>query len=241
MNIDCTDSEKFYELNRILGLKEETSTDDVTSNELTSSENIKSHSAERYTVNQNKENNQRFKAPTAYSPNRIPSQTGSNRNQIARKTTTIPYINTERISQTTNYREPIIDRSETTTFSEFIPSTTFPPVNIAQFFNYPTTTLTDNSEYTTDFAVSQEQSSGSTVPIIDFITNKYDSNTRIIPDLLEESSKKPEQSKADEVVESIKQLQKLYPSNVEDSREKRFLFKADSIKNRQNLFEILNQ
>lgn len=222
MNIDCTDSEQFYELNRILGLKEEP-TDEVINNELTYNEN-----------NRNKEYNQRFKPATiANTPNRINSQ--SIRNQIIRKTTTTPNVNSE--------REPIIDRSETTTISEISPSTTFPPVNINQFFdlttrkpfNYPTT-ITDNTEYTTYFAANHE--SGTTVPAIDF--NEY-SNTRIVPDLFEESTKKTEQSKTDEVIDSIKQLQKLYPSSNNDSREKRFLFKADSVKNRQKLFEMLNQ
>lgn len=244
MNIDCTESEKFYELNRILGLKEETTTDEVTSNELTPIDNNKS--GDRLNTYQNKENNQRYK-PLINNPNRNNAQTVI-RNQISRRTTVIPYINTantERIAQTTNFRDfNNIDRSESTTVNEFIPSTTFPPinrpVNIAQFFdlttrklyNLPTTTTTatfnDNSEYTTDYA-----STGS--------VNEYDSNTRIIPDLIEDGNKNTDQARADEVVESIKQLQKLFPSTVDDSREKRLLVKADSVKNRKQLFEMLNQ
>lgn len=244
MNIDCTDSEKFYELNRILGLKEETTTNEVTSNELTPGENIKFNSVDRISAIPNKEINQRFKAPMA---SRIKSQIGPIRNQILKKTTAIPYISTERIPQTTNYRDFIIDRNELSnelsTVNDFVASTTFPPVNIAQFFdlttrktfNYPTTTFGDNSEFTTDFA------GGSTSNANEFTTNRYDSNTRIVPDLVENEGKNSEQTKADEVIESIKQLQKFYPSSLDDSREKRFLFKADSVKNRQKLFEMLNQ
>lgn len=242
MNFDCTDSEKFYELNRILGLKEETTTDEVISNELTPGENIKLNSAEKFHTIQNNENNQRFKAPAASSSSRI----APIRNQILKRTTSTPYISPERIPQTTNYHEYNIDRNDqSTTANELIPSTTFSPVNIAQFFdlttrkvfNYPSTTFGENSEFTTDYSGN----AGSTGIVNDFTTNKYDSNTRIVPDLFENDGKNAEQTKADEVVESIKQLQKFYPSSVADSREKRFLFKADSVKNRQKLFEMLNQ
>lgn len=243
MNFDCTDSEKFYELNRILGLKEETTTDEVTSNELTPGENIKLNSAEKFHNIQNTENNQRFKAPAASSSSRI----APIRNQILKRTTTTPYISTERIPQTTNYREYNIDRNDQSTVAnELIPSTQLSPVNIAQFFdlttrktfNYPSTTFSENSEFTTDYAGN----AGSWTGIAnDFTTNKYDSNTRIVPDLIENDGKNAEKTKADEVVESIKQLQHFYPTSVADSREKRFLFKIDSVKNRQKLFEMLNQ
>ncbi|XP_055325050.1 uncharacterized protein LOC129579221 [Sitodiplosis mosellana] len=249
MNFDCTDSERFYELNRILGLKEETTTDEVTTNELTPIENNKSSSGDRLNTFQNKEQNQRFTVPLINNPNRYAAQTAI-RNQIARRTTASPYssaANMERIAQTTNFREFSIDRSEpSTTVNEFIPSTTFSPVNIAQFFdlttrkafNLPTTTTTtttinDNSEYTTDYTV--------TGSVNEYTTNKYDSNTRIIPDLIEDGSKNADLVGADEVVDSIKQLQKLFPSTGDDSREKRLLVKTDSIKNRQKLFEILNK
>lgn len=245
MTFDCTDSEKFYELNRILGLKEETTTDEVTSNELTPSDNNKSHSGDRLHTFQNKENNQRYK-PLINNPNRNAVQS-SKRNQIGWRTTATPYINTantEQIAQTTNFREFNSDRSEPTTVNEYnLPSTTFPPVNIAQFFdlttrkpfNSPITTIkatfNDNTEYTTDYT-----SIGS---INEFTTNKYDSNTRIIPDLIENTNNK-NLDQADEVVESIKQLQKLFPSTGDDSREKRLLVKTDSVKNRQKLFDLLN-
>lgn len=252
MNFDCTDSERFYELNRILGLKEETTTEEVTTNELIPSENNKSNSGDRFYTLQNKENNQRLTVPLINNPNRYAAQTAI-RNQISRRTTASPYINTEnteKIAQTTNVRDFNIDKSDSAvTINEFIPSTTFPPVNIAQFFdlttrklfNLPpvaaTTTFTindDNSEYTTDYAV--------TGSVNEFATNKYDSNTRIIPDLIEDGNKNDgDLVGADEVVDSIKQLQKLFPSTNDDSREKRLLVKTDSIKNRQKLFQLLNK
>lgn len=238
MNFDCTDSEKFYELNRILGLKEETTTEEITSNELTpisTVENTKARpGALALNESSNKETNQRFK-PIYNNPNRISTPSVNNRNQIPKKTTQMNALtsaaNTERAPQTTNFREfsSISDRNSllTTTTHDLIPSTTFPPVNIAQFFdlttrktfNYPTTTTTlnGNSDYSTDFDQS--------------------TRTSFVPDLYENND---QSKKADEVVESIKQLQKLFPSNADDSREKRFLFKSDSVKNRQKLFDMLN-
>lgn len=225
MNFDCTDSEKFYELNRILGLKEETSTEEITSNELTP---ISSQETNKSKLEQKladipiiKENNsQRFKVPqySANNFNRVSAPMATTRNQNAKKTTTTPSIShTDRVSQTTNFRE---STGETTTF---------PPINIAQFFelttrrpfNFVTTTFGENAEYTTASNV-----------VADF---EQSTKANFVPDLYETSN----QSKADEVVDSIKQLQKLFPSNT-DSREKRFLFKSDSVKNRQKLFEMLN-
>lgn len=248
MNFDCTDSEKFYELNRILGLKEETNTDEVTSNELTinENENNRLNSDDKLDDLKRNENNQRLKVQNANHSSRFQTQTGSMRNQPAKRTTAAPYtsaVNTEKAAQTTNYREFIGDRNDLTTERDFVPpSTAFPPINIAQFldlstrkqFNYPTTTVNDNVEFTTELYTS-------TGLPIDFATNRYDSSTRIVPDLIEDNGKSPDQTKTDEVVESIKQLQKFFPSASNDSRENRFLFKADSVKNRQKLFEMLNQ
>lgn len=234
MNFDCTDSEKFYELNRILGLKEEASQEEITNNDLPSvpsKENSKSKSGQNSPDIVVKEHSsQRFKVPThsANHANRISTPIAATRNQNAKKTTTTPFIsisNTDRVSQTTNLRESTGE----TTLNEFVAST-FSPVNIAQFFelttrrpfNFLTTTLGGNTEYTTAN-----------------IAGDSDQTTRanFVPDLYETSN----QSKTDEVVDSIKQLQKLFPTNnADDSREKRFLFKSDSVKNRQKLFEMLN-
>lgn len=117
-----------------------------------------------------------------------------------------------------------------TTLNEFTASTTFQPVNIAQFFelttrrpfNFLTTTFGENAEYTT-----------ASNAVADF---EQSTKASFVPDLYETSN----QSKADEVVDSIKQLQKLFPSSADDSREKRFLFRSESVKNRQKLFEMLN-
>lgn len=236
MNFDCTDSEKFYELNRILGLKEETSTEEITSNELApiaSQENTKSKSGQKLAdIPLIKENNsQRFKLPTysANNFNRISTPITTTRNQNAKRTTTTPFAstsNTDRVSQTTNFREPTGE----TTLNEFTASTTFQPVNIAQFFelttrrpfNFLTTTFGENAEYTT-----------ASNAVADF---EQSTKANFVPDLYETSN----QSKADEVVDSIKQLQKLFPSSADDSREKRFLFRSESVKNRQKLFEMLN-
>lgn len=235
MTFDCTDSEKFYELNRILGLKEETSTEEITSNELapiSSQEYSKSKSEQKLAeVPLVKESNaQRYKVPAygANNFNRISTPIANTRNQSARKTTITPTVsisNTDRVAQTTNFREPTGE----TTLNDFTASTTFPPINIAQFFelttrrpfNFPTTTFGENAEYTTasNVAADFEQST----------------KANFVPDLYETSN----QSKADEVVDSIKQLQKLFPSST-DERSKRFLFKSDSVKNRQKLFEMLN-
>lgn len=236
MNFDCAESEKFYELNRILGSREEISTEEITSNELpsiSSQENIKSKSSQRLPASPIKENNQKLKVPSHNSnnANRISTPIATTRHQNVRKTTTTatPFMSiSNTVPQTTNFRESTGE----TTLNEFTASTSFPPVNIAQFFdlttrkpfNFQTTTVGENAEYTTT-ASSVADSEQSTR------LNYF------IPDLYETSN----QSKADEVVDSIKQLQNLFPSNNDDSREKRFLFKSDSIKNRQKLFEMLNQ
>lgn len=258
MNFDCTDSEKFYELNRILGLKEETGTEEITSNELTpisSDQSDTSNSAERYSEIRNKEYNQRFRVPAAPV---VASPVASTQNQIVKKSTTAPFISTfhtERAPQTTtttHFHEFNIDRSDSSTQTDFIASTTFPPINIAQYFDlttrknfhYPTTTLNDDADlFTTNTMAYSDQSTDTIRSANDISTLNYDSVTRFVPDLLEETTikKNTEQTKADEVVESIKQLQKLYPTAVaDDSREKRFLLKSDSVKNRQKLFQILN-
>lgn len=235
MNFECTDSEKFYELNRMLGLKEETSTEEITSNELapiSSQEASKSKLTQKLPdIMSTRENtSQRLKVP-AHSANqmgnRISTPIATHRNQLAKKTTIAPFIgvsNTDRISQTTNFRES----SGETTLNEFFASTTLPPVNIAQFFelttrkpfNFPTTTYDAHTEYITAADSDQPTTKGN-----------------FLPDLYETS----DQSQADEIVDSIKQLQELFPSNTDDSRGERFLFKtADSVKNRQKLFEMLN-
>lgn len=239
MNIDCTESEQFYELNRILGLKEETVTPEVTSNELSSDEHDNVSNEDRYNLFQTKESNQRFGAPASNGA-RITSSPGPTRNHINYRPTAAPYVstgNTERIPQTTSYRQFNQDRTND------LVSTTFPPVNIAQFFdlttrryNNPITTFRNNADFTTD---ATEESAAST-NYGSYTTSKYDSNTRIVPDLIEGTTNAKTGDQTDEVVESIKQLQKLYPSMVNDSREKRFLFKADSVKNRQKLFGMLN-
>lgn len=232
MNFDCTDSEKFYELNRILGFKEETSTEEITNNELTpisSNENSKARPSETLNDITNKEKNQRFK-PIINNYNRISTPSATIPDQILNKTTTNALtnaINTEKTPQTTSFREfsSIADRNSlltTTLTNDLIPSTTYPPINIAQFFelttrksfNYPTATLKNNLEYSTDL----EQST----------------KTNFVPDLYENIN----QSKTDEIVDSIKQLQRL--TNGDESREKRVLLKSDSVKNRQKLFEMLN-
>lgn len=242
MNFDCTDSEKFYELNRILGLKEETSTEEITSNALgplSSQENAKSKSTQKLSdkISIRENVSHRIGVPThsgTHHSNRISTPTvATARNQIVKKTTISPFIgvsNTDRISQTTNFRESTGE----TTLKEFIASTTFPPVNIAEFFEittrrpftFPTTMLGANTEFitaTSNAATDMEQPT---------------TKGNFIPDLYEPNG----QSTADEIVDSIKQLQSLFPSNADDdSREKRVLFKAaDSVQNRQKLFEMLN-
>lgn len=232
MMFDCTDSEKFYELNRILGLKEETSTEEITSNELapiSSQETNKSKSGQKL-AQMNENNSQRFKVPIRNTSN-ANRNSATTRNQNAKRTTTIPFVstsNTDRVSQTTNFRESTGE----TTLNEFIASTTLPPINIAQFFEL-TTRRPFNQFLTTTFGESADyDTTVSNVPDTEQTTRAI-----FVPDLYETSN---QQSKADEVVDSIKQLQKLFPSNSDDSREKRFLFKSDSVKNRQKLFEMLN-
>lgn len=125
----------------------------------------------------------------------------------------------------------------------------------------------DNMKYDEFFTTTDAHSATSTViPFSEYVTMVSDANNnRIVPDLLEignneqiETQNTPaldsEQTKVtDEVVDNIKQLQNILPKiyqqasestnakkQFDDQRRKRFLFKADTIKNRRRIFNNLN-
>lgn len=231
MRSDCSESERFYELNRILGMKEEVNTEEVTTNEI--SDNFK--------LNQNVNNYQRFRVTpsSTINPVRYTSQEGLFRNPAYRQPTVA--VESNSILENTEKNIPLYTRfperingdvsvHETTAFgSRDDPSTTLKrDITTSNFDNFDVTTTTtianlnanENSEYT---------------------TTKIDMNTRIVPDFLETNENADSDIKAtDEIVDTIKNLQNIFPSAADDSRTKRFLFKADSVKNRQKLFHILN-
>lgn len=79
-----------------------------------------------------------------------------------------------------------------------------------------------------------------------YTTVRNELATRIVPELNENGlgdSNDDQSITTDEVIDSIKQLQNILPSNEEDSNElrsKRILHQNDSIQNRYNLFDTLN-
>lgn len=225
MTSDCSESERFYELNRILGMKEEVNTEEVTTNEI--SENFK--------LNLNV-NNQRFRVTpsSTINPVRFTSQEGLFRNPAYRQPTVA--IESNSILENTEKNIPLYTRFperinsdvsiyETTAFASHDDQTTLKrDITTSNFDNFDFTTTTtianlnanENSEYT---------------------ATKIGMNTRIVPDLLEMNENANSDIKAtDEIVDTIKNLQNIFPSAADDSRTKRFLFKADSVKNRQKLF-----
>lgn len=234
MNNDCSESERFYELNRILGIKEEVNTEEVTTNELISNDNKFNNDGNRF-VQQNKiENNQRFRVtpPSTINPVRYTAQEGGFRSPIYKRTT-IPNEfhsdSTEKIIYSTRfperYSELNRDKGELFTTTPRDDTTT----NRELTTNYDNFDFTTNSEKRPDF----------TYAVNEYTTTRNDQNTRIVPDLLEMNDRNT--ANADEVVDTIKQLQNIFPSSgTDDSRTKRFLFKADSVKNRQKLFTSLN-
>lgn len=272
MNIDCSESERFYELNRILGLKkDEGNAEEVTNNDLgsISNEQIKSNgvNGENLNVQHNKESYQRFRVtPTStINPVRYTSHEGLFRRPIYTRRTTIPsesednaeitenYIQTTPNRFTDRFGEYNRDKGEAATIfnNNFFTTTNTPRDDAYQSTtrkNWITTNNYDVIDYTTNMnnvAENVEKFPGQT------FSNEYttgrpgaiESNTRIVPDLIEsnENGNSNTMSKVtDEVVDTIKHLQNIFPSGADDSRTKRLLAKTDSIKNRQSLFDKLN-
>lgn len=76
-----------------------------------------------------------------------------------------------------------------------------------------------------------------------YTTVRNDFNTRIVPDLNENGlgdAANDQLKVTDEVIDSIKQLQNILPSDDDDLRAKRILHQNDSIKTRFSLFDALN-
>lgn len=242
-NFDCTDSERFYELNRILGLKEETN-DDAINNDLAQTSidyNVKSNVGNKLNLNVNNDINQRI--------------------DLSESTT----IDSIRYELPTAYRNPIVRSSTTTTEENLKPynfitatndvgkvTTTFSPnfedATTKIFSTPPQSTEFDSFEYTTNnnFDIGSKRKPIYTrFPVRGYSTDRSETtNTRIIPDLYEigfnnNNHKITDHSDAaDQVIESIKQLQKNFPNIDDASRSKRFLLRND---NRHKYFDKLHQ
>lgn len=228
MTSDCSESERFYELNRILGAKEEVNTEEVTTNDI--SENFK--------LNQNV-NNQRFRVTpsSTINPVRYTSQEGLFRNPAYRRPTVA--VESNSILENTEKNTPLYTRFPERINSESIRETTVlaPRDDQTTLKRDLTTSNFDNFDLTTTTFGNLNANENS-----EYTTTKNDMNTRIVPDLLEMNENVNLSEKAtDEIVDTIKNLQNIFPSASDDSRTKRFLFKADSVKNRQKLFNILNK
>lgn len=281
MPFDCADSEKFYDLNRFLGLKDELSTSDVDSNELnavsaTGAEHIRNGAGEKpkAEVTETIQKDKLVNVPVIKAPVRNRPQVPLHRAPISRRTTTSPpptttqystsAETTEKYIPTTIYQPEAsigldngklsettssdgVDKIETTTYLSIDSSEAATEQSTDAF----STTQRNIAEITTilnnqnEFGRDQTTISAPTVGI-----------TRIIPELIESgksTERVTERAKTtDEVVESIKLLQNIFPSQnlqlngklslapTDDLRSKRFLFKADSVRNRQKLFAKLN-
>lgn len=227
MRSDCSESERFYELNRILGIKEEVNTEEVTTNEI----------GENFKLNQNL-NNQRFRVTpsSTINPVHYTSQEGLFRNPAYRRPTVA--VESNSILENTEKNSPLYTRFPERINSESIRETTvFAPRDDQTTLKRDITTSNfDNFDLTTTNTAYMNANENS-----DYTTTKNDMNTRIVPNLLEMNENTNSDIKAtDEIVDTIKNLQNIFPSASDDSRTKRFLFKADSVKNRQKLFNILN-
>lgn len=231
MRSDCSESERFYGLNRILGIKEEVNTEEVTTNEIN----------ENFKLNQNV-NNQRFRVTpsTTINPVRYTSQEGLFRNSPYRRPTVT--VESNRILENTEKNIPLYTRFPERINSDSIREATIfvPRDDQTTLKRDITTSNIDNFDLTTTTTIANLNANENSY----YTTTKDDMNTRIVPDLLEmnENENANFDAKAtDEIVDTIKNLQNIFPSASDDSRTKRFLFKADSVKNRQKLFNILNR
>lgn len=245
MPFSCADSERFYELNRYLGLRDEVS-EDIGSNALDASD-------------------------ANGSQLRISDRRQSLRTTTTPASTTTTSTTTTARPSPTQRREasriPIFRR----TSMKIVQRTTLPatiaatePAAVTEENTTPTdhTNAFDNLFETTEFP--------STVPptettLADLAGTEGATVGRIVPDLIEvggnnENSDDPTEGKiADEVIQNIKQLQNILPVNpkiqgnaplntpisntphtIEEQRRKRFLFTADAIENRRRLFNRLN-
>lgn len=266
MPFDCSESEKFYELNRILGLKDDSGVDDGDNNQLNefssnNNENIRISPEEKIKPTAIIENMKKDKVvPVVKTPSRNTVQNNLHRVPIFRRTTTenqysVYEASTEKFVAATNYDGS--NKISTISSIDRIGTTVYPPTDVAEFnTEQPNETTQESIAESTSTIQSSFDTDLTTIGVPQEILGI--TNTRIVPDLYEvvKSTEAPveQQKAADEVVESIKFLQNIFPaqnlplngklavvpSTIDDLRNKRFLFKADSIKNRQKLFEKLN-
>lgn len=262
MPFSCDESEKFYELNRLLGFNGHLDENDL---ELEESSNFKSSEKKRDPAVKAAERRPALRTTAATTTTPTTATTAAPRASL--RTTSAPRRSTVKLSRRTT--TPFQTRSTTTTAA---PTTQAPQVTTSREEHLALTTFVyENGDSTTerieiadtstqrdndlDFLLSDgfDGNVSTTIPFEDYVTTVRDDNQRIIPELVESSTNgqiidSPETNAAAEVVKSIKQLQNILPFKsasthlpLDEPRRNRFLFKADSIANRKKLFDKLNQ
>lgn len=259
MPFSCADSEKFYELNRYLGQRDEVS-EEIDTNALDAID-------ERESQLRISDRRQSLRSTA------IPSTTTST-------TTTIRPSTTQRREPP---RVPIYRRTSTKRlYHTTLPSTTAAPETVATTQEYKTPTnsafeFTETTQRSTNIDDSTDRTSlyDDLVETTGFLSagtpsgttfEDFVSTARIVPDLIEvgenneKSIDRTEAKITDDVIQNIKHLQNILPVSariqeniqrlqapmtstptaIEDQRHKRFLFTADAIENRRRLFNRLN-
>lgn len=243
LNFECSDSERFYELNRILGFKDETAVEEVSNNDIY-------HSTGKIT-NKYGDNNRRYGSPVE------PVQQQQHQHHT---------------TAAANYRSPVASHASTAAINGFYGATSgdsiYPMTADTKTLPGEQQPTVESTAATMPIPLATDESTTSAEPstVADFeperspeplytrfpvrgayTTARSELNTRIVPELYEnglgESPESAEdQSKAtDEVVDSIKHLQSILPVIDDDElRSKRVLHQSDSIKSRYNLFDALN-
>lgn len=220
-------------MNRILGLKDETIVEEVNNNDI--------YHGNGKTINKHNENNRRGAAPiepvqqfttsanyyrtpiahvpvTAPTNNNFYNPSSVSTYQITANTKTLPHENQAIVEGTSETIAIPLDADESTTSSDITTS------------NY-------NVDRSPEPLYTRFPVRGS------YTTVRNDLNTRIVPDLNEnglDDASNDQLTVTDEVIDSIKQLQNILPSDDDDLRAKRILHQNDSIRTRFNLFDALN-
>lgn len=262
MQFDCNESEKFYELNRLLGFNGHLDENDL---ELEESSNLKSSEKKRDPAVKAAERRPTLRTTAATTTKPTSATTAAPRTSL--RTTSVPRRSTVKLSLRTT--TPFPTRSTTTTAA---PTTQAPKVTTTREEHIALTTFAYEDDVSTTERIDITETStyrdndlnfllddgsdgnaSTTMPFEDYVTTVRDDNQRIIPDLVESSTNgqiidSPETNAAAEVVKNIKQLQNILPFKsasthlpLDEPRRNRFLFKADSIANRKKLFDKLNQ
>lgn len=235
MPFSCDESEKFYELNRLLGLNEQ-----VDENDLDLGETSNFKPTERTEAPAAKVVERRPAVPLRTTPASTTTTTTTKTT-----TTTLPPKTTPRLTKAPTTRKPTMKFTRRTTTQAPLTTTTSRPITTTQAqttTQFPITSTQDYGEFTTIFYLNSEpkdattarvdaiettesnqfdfllnDGKGSTViPFEDYVTTVRDVNQRIVPELVESNINgkivdSSETNAAAEIVKSIKNIQNILP------------------------------